>query len=239
MKQIYLTNSSQFTLVDDDIYEKYSHLKWYLSNGYACYGAKDSNFKSYERLHRIVLGCKKGEIVDHIDRNKLNNQRSNLRLVTTKENAHNQSKRKNTKNKYKGVTFVKKLNLYQSRCRINGCDYFLGYFKTEISAAYAYNKKSLELSNTILINDLSNYSIESLEEMYISDRKIIKKHIGSKYKYIGFKKKAGRMKCDKFFILFTIDKKRTYHGYFDAEEDALSVLRVKYGSVLNDIGSLK
>jgi len=105
--------------------------------------------------------------------------------------------------------------------------------------AYAYNKKSLELSNTILINDLSNYSIDVLDEMYVSDKKTIKKHIGSKYKYIGFKKKSGRMKCDKFFILFTIDKKRAYHGYFDTEEDALSVLRIKYGDILNDIGSLK
>lgn len=239
MKKLFITNSNEFTLVDDDIYQEYSHFKWYLSNGYICYRSKDSNFKSYERLHRIILRAKKGQIVDHIDRNKLNNQRSNLRLVTPKENTHNSTKRRNTKNKYKGVCFVKRLNLYQSRCRIDGTDYFLGYFETEISAAYAYNKKASELSKYILLNDFGTLSENDLKLKYDSEKRVTKKHKGSKYKYIGFKKKSGRMKCDKFFILFTLNGERKYHGYFENEDDALIALKTKYSHLLNDIGVFK
>lgn len=239
MKELFIKNSKLTTLVDDDIHSLYNSYNWYLCSGYVCYGSKDENFKSYEKLHRIVIGAKDGEIVDHIDRNKLNNQRSNLRIVKTKDNVHNSNKRKKTSCNYKGVSYVSKIGLYQARCRINGIDYFLGHFETEISAAYAYNKKASELSKYILLNNLGEFSNEELEFKLIQERRASKKHLGSKYKYIGFKKKSGRMKCDKFFILFTINGNRTYHGYFDTEEEAFLILKEKYHTVLNDIGTLK
>jgi len=100
-------------------------------------------------MHRLITKAKDGELVDHIDRNKLNNTRSNLRIVDREGNVHNQKKRTNTNNNFKGVQFIKRLGLWQSRCRIYGNDYFLGYYKTEIAAAYAYNKKATELSDCI------------------------------------------------------------------------------------------
>jgi hypothetical protein len=240
MKEIKIQNSNKVSLVDDDDFEFYDKFKWYLcSHGYVIYGRKDNNFKSYQKLHRLIIGAKDGEIVDHIDRNPLNNIKSNLRIVTCAQNTHNRKKAKNTKNNYKGVTYIDHLNLWQSRCRIYGNDYYLGVFKSEIAAAHAYNVKAKSLSEYCVINNLSNYTNEYLNHILISHRKKIKKHEGSKYKYIGFKKKRGRMKNDKFNIQFTINKKRYYKGYFNTENEALQYLQNNYSHMLNDIGSLK
>jgi hypothetical protein len=239
MKKIKLNNSNLYTVVDDDIYILYNKYRWYLSNGYACYGKGDVFYKSYKRLHRIIISANKTDIVDHIDGDKLNNLKSNLRIVSQRENAHNSKKRKNTRNKYKGVSYVKRIGLFQSRCRANGKDFFLGYFETDISAAYAYNKKANEVSNYILLNNLSEYSLDYLETILVTQRKIVKKYIGSKYKYISFLKKSGRMKEDKYRIIFSKNKTKYELGNFSTEEEAFIVLKNKFSYLLNDIGSLK
>lgn len=239
MKTIKLNNSELVALVDDNFYDELIKFKWYYSNGYACYGKLDENYKSFERMHRIIIGAKNNEIVDHIDRNKLNNQISNLRIVSSNENAHNRTKKSKTFNKYKGVSFVKRLNLYQSRCRMNGNDYFLGYYSTDIAAAYAYNKKANELSKCILLNNLNDYDLKYLEEIIISQRKTVKKYVGSKYKYISFLPKRGRMKSNKFRIRFSIDNIKYENGNFNSEEEALIFLSDNYSDLLNDIGAIK
>lgn len=231
MKKIKLSPKG-ITIVDDSDYNKLSKHKWYLSSGYAIN-------ENREKMHRLIIQPKTNEIVDHIDRDKLNNTRSNLRIVTHRQNAHNSSKRKNTKNNYKGVNYVEKIGLYQSRCRINGKDYFLGHFKTEIAAAHAYNLKASELSYYCCLNDLTEYNLDYLYDILKSHRVKVKKHKGSKYKYIGFKKKSGRMACDKFLIRFTHEGKRYYKGYFNNEQDAVDYLIDNFSDILHDAGALK
>jgi hypothetical protein len=228
MKQIKLKPYG-VTCVDDLDYEYLSKEKWYLSqNGYVIGGNKRTGRKSFMKIHRLIMDAKDGELVDHIDHDKLNNVRSNLRIVGMEGNVHNQHKRKNTKNNFKGVTYVKRLGLFQSRCRIFGGDYFLGYFKTEIAAAYAYNKKATELSEFTLINNLP-FSKCYLEKILISDRKTIEPaKERSKYKYILFKKAYGTQKKDKWFICFSINNIRTYKGYFLTDEDAHKYLISNY-----------
>ena len=66
--------------------EHFLNTKWYLDkDGYAItrYG---------KRLHRLILNAKKGEIVDHINHNKLDNRKENLRIVTKQQNAQNRKK---------------------------------------------------------------------------------------------------------------------------------------------------
>lgn len=165
MKIIKLSTGEN-VMVDDSDYDYLMNWKWYPSGGYAISG------EGRIKMHRLIMKAKDGQLVDHIDRNKLNNTRSNLRIVNKCENIHNQKKRDNTANRFKGVTFVKRLGLWQARCRMNLGDHFLGYFTSEMSAAYAYNKKALELSDCALVNELP-YSIDRLEEMLISDRATI------------------------------------------------------------------
>lgn len=103
MKEIKLVNNNQVALVDDEDYEKVIGLTWYLQNKkYACYIIK--NFAIF--MHRLIMCAKEGQVVDHIDGNGLNNQKTNLRICTQVENGANRSKNKNNKSGYKGVSFI-------------------------------------------------------------------------------------------------------------------------------------
>jgi hypothetical protein len=89
-------------LIDSSDYEKIKRYKWTLDDGYAVSHDTENNFKKV-RLHRIIIGAKEGEIVDHINRNRLDNRKENLRLVTREENARNVSISKNNKTGIIGV----------------------------------------------------------------------------------------------------------------------------------------
>ena len=101
------------------------------------------------RIHRLLaihfipnpfnLKC-----VDHIDHNKLNNDLSNIRWVTSSENNRNRTKKQNTSSIYNGVCFNKKANKWQTNIRINYKKKHLGYFNNEIDAAKAYDKYARE-----------------------------------------------------------------------------------------------
>jgi hypothetical protein len=211
MKTIKLTRDYE-VMVDDEDYEYLSQQKWYISRGYAV-------GNGWKKMHRLILKANDGEIVDHIDRNKLNNTKSNLRIVNSTENAHNQEKRIGTLNTYKGVYYVRKKKVWQSRCRIYGNDFFLGYYKSEIAAAYAYNKKAKELSEYALLNDF-NLPIEILEEKLIADLvSIIPAEKQSQHKGIYWHK--GK---EKWVVCIVINTKRKTLGSFKNEIDAINKL---------------
>jgi hypothetical protein len=84
-------------------------------------------------------------VVDHIDRNKLNNYVTNLRYATRQQNGMNNTKRKNTSSIYKGVMFYKRYNKWMSHIRHKGKRIHLGYFVDDQDAARAYNAKAMEL----------------------------------------------------------------------------------------------
>ena len=100
--EIKLCNNTS-TFIDIDTYDLIKDDHWTLSaDGYAV--SSSGKFKR-KRLHRVILGCHNDNtiIVDHIDRNKLNNRKLNLRTVTDHENGINQSKRKDNKSGIIGV----------------------------------------------------------------------------------------------------------------------------------------
>lgn len=104
-------------IVDEDVKDQYGHLSWFLSDtGYAMRRPTlDDGSKITVRLHRLVIGAKEGEIVDHKNRNRLDNRRSNLRIVTQKENALNQKSRGYYWDKAKGKWGVRYRGKYYGR----------------------------------------------------------------------------------------------------------------------------
>lgn len=218
MKQI-LLSSGDWAKVDDQDYDMLMEYKWYNCKGYAY------THKSRIPMHRMIMKAKSGELVDHADRNKLNNQRNNLSLATYKINTHNSTKRKNTLNTYKGTYCVKGKDAWHSRCRING-DHFLGYYKSEIAAAYAWNKKAQELSSYVLLNTF-DLTIEELEQKLVDDLLSINPAAyQSTHPGLFWHKKS-----QKWEVKLRMNKAYKYIGIFKAEDEALQALntaREKY-----------
>lgn len=96
----------------------------------------------YTYLHRLIVNAQKGDIVDHIDRNRQNNTRENLRIVTRATNNYNRE----IKNKLgRGIYFDKFGNRFRACISHENKTLKLGSFKTLIEAKEAYNKKAVEL----------------------------------------------------------------------------------------------
>lgn len=120
---------------------------WYLNkSGYpATYKSKDGkiNFKIGCPIHRLIkMNQATGMVVDHINRNKLDNRRENLRVCTAKENSYNKSKI--VPGKYKGV---KKCNKTEWSAVItkDGVKHEMKGLPDEITAAKMYDMMAEEL----------------------------------------------------------------------------------------------
>ena len=88
-------------------------------------------------IHRYIMGAKKGETVDHINGNKLDNRRENLRITSQKNNVANV--------KYKGYYYCKDRNKYRSTMHIGKNRIHVGDFNTPKEAHEAYKKKHVEI----------------------------------------------------------------------------------------------
>lgn len=94
-------------------------------------------------LHRIIMAAKPGELIDHRDRDGLNNRRSNLRRSTKSGNAANTAKRGGGVSRYKGVGWDSRRKAWRARIMVDCHDYHLGYFDSEAAAAAAYDRAAL------------------------------------------------------------------------------------------------
>ena len=135
--------TGHYALVDDDLYDQVCDLFWHFDGTKVFHSAKGK----HTSLHNVALPIPRDgvTVIDHIDRNPLNNLRENLRPATHQQNSFNRSKYINAKttSKYKGVSKVK--NKYRASIQFDGKKYHLGYHATEKLAALAYNKKAKKL----------------------------------------------------------------------------------------------
>lgn len=142
-KLIPLGKSGKFAIVDEEDYEWLSQWEWHLSRGYARSNSPKHKRKEVraEFMHRLINQTPEGFETDHIDRNKLNNKRSNLRTATRSINSQNRGMFKNNTSGYKGVYFIKKKNKWEARKMIGGKPCFIGSnFDSAEEAAQAYQK---------------------------------------------------------------------------------------------------
>lgn len=136
-----------FTFVDDEDYIYLSQWKWFKT--YYGYVARNIKKISPSRIimHRDIMKAESKTDVDHINHNKLDNRKSNLRICTRSQNMQNM---KPSDDGYKGVSYfgdykAKRIKKWRARIRYNYEYIYLGYHKTEKEAAKAYNIKAKEL----------------------------------------------------------------------------------------------
>jgi len=122
-------------LIDDGDREWLSRWRWSLTNsGYP--------HASSGLIHRLITGAKKGEYVDHVNGDKLDNRRANLRLATQQQNQRNRRRAKSkTSSQFKGVFWDKDKRKWRVRIvsRQSGRLLHLGYFEDEMVAAKVYD----------------------------------------------------------------------------------------------------
>lgn len=104
-KKIFLSGAKGkglFALVDDEDYERVSRHKWYLCQGYAKMAHGPS-------MHRFIMNPSHEMTIDHLNFNRLDNRKANLRECTLTENV----KRKRSK----GYTWDKRHNYWSVNTR--------------------------------------------------------------------------------------------------------------------------
>lgn len=140
MKEIKLTQN-KIAIVDDEDYEKINQRKWYYCRGYALRNKWLAKYTHVIwRMHWEIMGKpRKGFEIDHKDGNKLNNQKSNLRICSHKENGMNRKVQNNNKSGYKGVHIHKLTGKWRAMISINNKSMHLGLFNNKEKAVKAYN----------------------------------------------------------------------------------------------------
>lgn len=115
-------------------------------SGYQTFGVDYRVYKVHRTVWILFNGkIPRGLFIDHINGMPSDNRIENLRLADSNQNQHNKKKAKNKSSKYKGVSYKKKDNVFQSCIMFERKYVHIGSFKDENSAAIAYNKKAKEL----------------------------------------------------------------------------------------------
>lgn len=130
MRKIKLTKG-KYALVDNEDYKWLNQWKWHFDR-YAKRTPQKSDGDSPRniRMHRVIFGVKDDEFVDHINQNKLDNRRKNLRIATKSQNNRNI--------KCKGYHLVRKTGKWRVQISINRKKYVFGFFNTEKQARRKY-----------------------------------------------------------------------------------------------------
>lgn len=139
---IYKTKDNKLIFIDSKDYKRIKKYNWYVrKSGYiqGCINAKNVY------LHRFIMNPLQNFNIDHINRNKLDNRKKNLRICTQSQNRYNSVKKVNSFSGYKGVTWHKASKKWRACIGYNKKHLHLGLFNNKKDAAYAYNKMALNL----------------------------------------------------------------------------------------------
>lgn len=120
--------------VDPEDVEQVISYRWSYSGGYAVSHRVGS-------MHRFLVNPPHDMQVDHVNGDRLDNRRSNLRIATCTQNQWNRGKTclAKARSRFKGVQYHNFSGLWRARIRVNGRRLSLGYYRTEEAAAHAYS----------------------------------------------------------------------------------------------------
>jgi hypothetical protein len=140
-KKIELTRG-KVALVSDKDYKWLSQWKWgCIGRGYAGRFVRIDGRRFLIYMHRLILNPPDGMEVDHVNRNKLDNRRRNLRAATRRQNDCNRAAWKTCG--YRGVALTPRKTPWAARIRVNGKLTHLGSFHSAEEAARAYDAAAI------------------------------------------------------------------------------------------------
>lgn len=160
--------------IDIEDIEKCKQITWHYSNSrdipYICGKVKNKNIK----LHRYLLNLNNSNyVVDHINRNTLDNRRINLRVADYQENSFNRGIRSDNTSGVIGVDFNKRAKKWRAKIKYNSVNIHLGYFK-DINEALTNRR----VAENILFGEYSpNESIKVNEDLLVKVKENVMERI--------------------------------------------------------------
>ncbi len=207
-----LGNGKGYAKVSPEDLHKVNAYKWHLHNGYAVTDTMINSRRKVLLMHRFILGLEGGDRTDHINRDRLDNRRPNLRVANASQNAANALGLTNSrKSKYKGV--YRKRGGWSASITKDGRTHHLGNFgpHEEEVAARAYDSAALYLFREFAVPNF-------LDSIPIDPSKLLR-----------HKRKRGRgfeasfVKIRGKWVSRIRDRGYIKHiGYFTNKEDAIS-----------------
>lgn len=147
MKTIPLTQG-QVALIDDADYDELIKTRWcaqWSPGTQSYYAIRTERLPNGKRravpMHRQVMGVQDSERavqVDHVNHDTLDNRRTNLRIVTCRQNLQNLKAKSKRSSEYTGVSWHARSRKWQAAIQLDGKNKHLGYFADEEDAAIAY-----------------------------------------------------------------------------------------------------
>jgi len=132
-------------IVSPEDYERLAKHSWYF--GHRGYAMRSKNMPDGRRktvsMHREILGSRLDEEVDHKNRNRLDNQRSNLRVLGHSANLHNRGAYGSSG--VAGVSWDKRKKKWRAEIGRNGKRAWLGYHDTKAAAEREYRTASAKV----------------------------------------------------------------------------------------------
>jgi hypothetical protein len=237
-----------YALVSEKDYDELSKYSWHKNkNGYV----KGNVNGKTTQMHRFILKLNDNDVVDHVNRNRSDNRKSNLRIATRQQNSQNLSKRKNTLSKYKGVLYDVKRKKFMVHFMIRSKIIYLGSYINEEEAADVYDmflvhnsedefrelnfpkKKSEYLKREYIpfVSKKTNtfYGVSKIKNGYR-----VQTSISGEYKYIGISNDpiTGAKMYDKYIMLHNIPNKKLNFPLEHSEYDP-KIIKTTYEIIDN------
>ncbi len=133
---------NRVTLVDDEDFVYLCQWNWGFEGRYAYRRDYRTGAKIY--LHKVINKTPLGFMTDHINHDKLDNRKENLRTATRNQNEANKPKKLNCSSKYRGVCWHKQRSKWKAEIKVNQMKKHLGLFENEIEAAKAYDEAAMK-----------------------------------------------------------------------------------------------
>jgi hypothetical protein len=217
MKKLPLSQGYE-TPVDDDVFEKFQFINWhvYFSKGGKPYARSNKLGQLHRAIYIHIDGIDIGDDeVDHIDRNGLNNQRYNFRVVKPREQARNNTPRtKSVHSPYVGVSWKEHANGWRASTKYDGNYIHLGYFFTAEEAGMAYDRAILYYyGDTDILNFPNRKHEHDLSAPYERKYKTLKSTNKTGYRGVN-------QRSNKFYAGIGVDGGKVHLGVFANSEDA-------------------
>ncbi len=150
-----LTVANTKVILDPDHFKIFKDKKLSIRQGYAMF--------EKQLLHRTIMDCPDDKVIDHINQNKLDNRRANLRICTIAENNLNKKLSSKSTTGLTGVHFYKPLEKYVAYISKDNKRHHLGYYDTPEEAYYKYVAVAKNLHGEYTAERIKNIEIEPCE----------------------------------------------------------------------------